>query len=99
MKALFLRLSFFAACSFAVMFALAFTPLSILPFMLSIPVLAGWAGFEIMAFLLCTPLGGLIPVVIFSKPERRMNNTFGLAGLWIGTILGSATGIKYVGTL
>ncbi len=97
MKASFLRLSFFAACSFAVMFALALTPLSILPFMFSIPVLAGWAGFAVVAFLLCTPFSGLIPVVIFSKPERRTPNAMTVIGLWVGSILGSATGIKYVG--
>lgn len=77
-----------------VFFALAFTPLWILPMLFSFPLLAGYAGVLVVLFAIGAPCGYYVFTLFFSQKGRRVNNLARLTGFWIGSIGGSALGLN-----
>ena len=82
-----------------VFFALAFTPVRIIPLLFSMPFSLGWGGALLLLFVLGAPFGFFLQALLFSHRDEWLPIGSAITGYWIGSAGGSFIGLKTAGAL
>ncbi|MDU8928242.1 hypothetical protein RXV86_12670 [Alisedimentitalea sp. MJ-SS2] len=93
--------SFFkvAGIGFAVLVVLAFMPSFSALLMLFVLGTTSWEGALLMLLIAGAPFGGFLFALLFSKQNQRLREAAQLAGLWVGAVAGSWTGLSTAGKI
>jgi len=89
----------FAGATSLVFFALAFTPLEIIPWFFSLPFSLGWGGAFVLLFVLSAPFGFYLQALLFSHRDEWLPTSSAITGFWIGSMSGSFLGLKATGAM
>ena len=82
----------YASIFFAILIALSFSPIATIVWVLAISTM-DWGFFLLMLLIAGAPFGGFLFLLMFTRPNKWAFEASGLAGVWVGALVGARVGI------